>query len=65
MTLKSASNPLHKQTFSLFRERELPWSAQSSLLSTVITTSLKEENDYDSDAEQICKAQEKMRRDLK
>ena len=65
MTLKSASDPFHKRTFNLFREKELPWSTQSRLLSTMITTSLKEENDYDSDVDQISKAQEKMRRDLK
>ena len=56
MTLKSASDPFHKRTFNLFREKELPWSTQSRLLSTMITTSLKEENDYDSDVDQISKA---------
>ena len=51
MTLKSASDPFHKRTFNLFRERELPWSTQSRHLSSMLNTSLKEENDYDSDVE--------------
>ena len=65
MTLKSASDPFHKRIFNFFREKDLPWSTKSSHLSSMLNTSLKEENDYDSDVEQISKAQDKMRRDLK
>jgi len=64
LALKKVSDPTRTLSFDLYREEQLPWTVWANH-STPETTLKVQENDYDSDSDQIHKAQDKLRRDLR